>query len=263
MENNMKIIKIKELFPLKTVIGVFIGITSLYASSSIVLKTDASKRIRVVISNDSMNRIAFANDRIAQVFGDEEAYTLQSDEARGQIFIKPTLANGDKPIAVTLTTENNEVQDIEFAPQKMSSATIILTVDKKKETQATEPFLGTKQRHFYEPSSSYASHLQSGNDLPAQLVRALKKTASKPIHEKEEGVPLPSELKVPGLVIEGLRVDVEGNLSISTYYLKNDADTSIELTEKMFETSQILAISLEKRLLQPKEGTHLFVIRAS
>jgi hypothetical protein len=105
-------------------LGILIWHAEVFAST--VIRVNPDKRIRAVVSYDSMNRIAFANDRIAQVFGDEEAYTLQSDEARGQIFLKPTEANGTKPIYITLTTEQGSVQDIELIPQKIPTSTLIL-----------------------------------------------------------------------------------------------------------------------------------------
>ena len=247
-----------------------------------------------------MNRIAFSNDRIAQVFGDEEAYTLQSDETRGQIFLKPTEANGDKPISITLTTEQNVVQDMELTPQKISTATIILKSEGKNHSKEDPSLsssagisgnqLGFHQAAFnqsglmggeqstpylgWSPSYAAMNFTNPSMDRIGQLVRLIKGAASQMVLQPSgslEGLrnggsdaeeEKPTSMTVTGLAVEGLRVIREQGASISIYSLKNITETDLEVVENAFGGSNVLAVSVEKRQLSPQETTHLFVLRS-
>ncbi|MEI8295779.1 MAG: type-F conjugative transfer system secretin TraK, partial [Alphaproteobacteria bacterium] len=101
------------------------GLMAHAASQNIPM--DAGKRVKAVIAKDSMNRFAVANDRIVQVFGDEQSYMAETESTIGQIFLKPTLENGDKPLSLTVITENGIVQDMTLVPTERDAATIILT----------------------------------------------------------------------------------------------------------------------------------------
>lgn len=242
----------------------------LYAS--VALKTDANTRLRVPIARDSMNRIAFANDRISQVFGDEEAYTLQSDETRGQIFLKPTEANGDKPISITLTTEQNVVQDMELTPQKIPTRTIILKGEGKKENKSenmsSKRYLGSfgnglgfMGQAATMPGNASSQLMNPPMDRICQLVRIIKEAASQPLGEADENKPAP--LHVKGLAVEGLRTLHDKGSALSIYTLKNTTETDVEVTENSFIGSTVLAVSVEKRILKPQEVTRLFVLRSA
>ena len=94
------------------------------ASQTIHMNPD--KRLKAVISCDSMNRIAVANDRLTQIFGDNDAYEVQTEESTGQLFLKPTAENGKKPLSVTLITENGLTQDMTLQPEEREATTVIL-----------------------------------------------------------------------------------------------------------------------------------------
>ena len=95
-------------------------------ATSQTIATNPDKRLKAIISADSMNRLAVANDRITQIFGDQEAYEVQTEESTGQLFLKPTLENGKKPLAITLITENGLTQDMTLEPVERDAATVIL-----------------------------------------------------------------------------------------------------------------------------------------
>lgn len=245
--------------------------------ASVVLKTDMAKRLTVNISSDSMNRIAFANDRIAQVFGDEDAYTLQSDETRGQIFLKPTEANGEKPIAITLTTELNGVQDMELIPQKIPTRTIILKGEGREvsktgtKTSAFGPEGGTQgfgggTGGFGMPSLGFSSSAHQINtpSRPSQLIGFIKEVAGLSMSELESGSleEKPTPLTIANLKVEGVCVVHKPTCSVSLYRLTNTAETDLEVSETAFTESNVLAISVENRLLKQGESTRLFVVRS-
>ncbi len=251
------------------------SIVSIPLAASIHINSDPNKRISVQISSDSMNRIAFAHDRISQVFGDEEAYTLQTDETRGQIFLKPSEANAEKPISITLTTELNVVQDLELIPQKITTRTIILKNNVRSDTPtshgkahshsliAPSGYLGV---HSFTPHSSPAfstfDHTRAeNNDHVSRLVHVLKYVASQDIPSTVKEGEKPAELAITSLTSEGVGVMVYQGFHISLYTLSNSAEQSYEIIENTFKGHDVLAVAVEKKQLVPGESTRLFVVR--
>ena len=110
------------------------------AQANQVLTMVDNKRLEAVINSESMNRIAVANDRITQIFGDEGTFESQNDETTGQIFLKPTVENGIKNLSLTLITEQGVTQDLTLKPTAKSAATIIL-----KNTKGSQILPGVQQ----------------------------------------------------------------------------------------------------------------------
>lgn len=251
-----------------------ISIVSLPLFASIQLTSDPNKRISVQISSDSMNRIAFAHDRISQVFGDEEAYTLQTDETRGQIFLKPSEANAEKPISITLTTENNVVQDVELIPQKIATRTIILKNDVRGHTPtshgkphshgltAPSGYLGAHSFNpHYSPEFSTFNHTRGENDHVSRLVRVLKYVTSQDIPSTVKEGEKPAELTISSLTAEGVGVMIYHGFHVSLYTLSNLTEQRYEVIENTFKGRDVVAVALEKKQLSPGESTRLFVVR--
>ena len=247
--------------------------------ASTTVNADQNKRVSVSISYDSMNRIAFANDRISQVFGDEEAYTMQTDETRGQIFLKPTDANGEKPISITVTTENGVVQDLELTPKKISTATIILKGEKPLDIKpspdvnrlsSASTMFGMSHPSFqptaHQTPYSGAHSYGGGGDRASVLINAIKDVASQsvtgdiPDADNEEDQP--SSLKLDGLKCEGVRVIKTRGFAISVYRLTNTSNDTRELVENALQAKNALAIATGQRALKPNETTLMFVARS-
>lgn len=106
-------------------LGAFLAVTTTGKGSQSLALAE-NKRLYAAISATSMNRLAVPNDRISQIFGDDGAFVMQSDELTGQVFIKPSSENGTKPLALTLITENGVTQDLTLDPKEQSPTTIIL-----------------------------------------------------------------------------------------------------------------------------------------
>ena len=254
---------------------IFITFASVPLYASIQMNSEPNKRISVKIASDSMNRIAFSNDRISQVFGDEEAYTLQTDETRGQIFLKPSEANGDKPISITLTTEHNVVQDLELVPQKISTRTIILKSDVKNESQnvlgknynrnllTPAGYLGSQAFNAYPNFGMPAQNQPSveSHDHVSRLVRVLKFVASQEVSNTIKEGEAPPALAISALSPEGLGVIHYQGFKVALYTLSNSSEKSYEIIENTFKGPDVLAVAVEKKQLSPGETTRLFVVR--
>ncbi len=89
---------------------------------------DEENVLEFSVSKNDHTRIAVKGDRILNVFGESNAYTLETDDTLGQIFIRPT-----KTISLTLTTEKGHTQDLRLIPKDKSSETVILEVEEETE----------------------------------------------------------------------------------------------------------------------------------
>lgn len=259
------------------------------ASQTISMNPD--KRLKAVISCDSMNRLAVANDHITQIFGDNDAYEVQTEESTGQLFLKPTAENGKKPLSVTLITENGLTQDMTLQPEEREATTVIL-----KNTgmgTGTERLIDATGGLGAFPSShaSFNQFRKSGSDsgvkyagqgdfsstpvygmqspgfgaalgFQDQVIAAMKYLVSglAPVIDVD-GV----NHKSPKALENGIEIDLIavfnlGNFKGLKLTVKNSNETPIDILEKNFLENADLALSFEKRVLKAGESTLLYVV---
>lgn len=241
------------------------------AFASTTVTSDSNKRISIPISLDSVNRIVFSNDRISQVFGDEETYAIQSDETLGQIFLKPSELNGTKPISLTITTEKNVVQDLELLPKEISSQTINIKNDKKMEGDHTNQKYTPYPPYMSEPNfaynASYRQRLMNHNphqDYTNQIVSIVKTIASQRIEPSSVEDEKPPTLKIPDLKIEGVRVVDINRFKVLIYKLSNEYEKISEISEysfpKSIEGCAVCSVAFEKNMLHKGDDFHVFVV---
>ena len=247
---------------------------SVAASQTIIMNPD--KRLQAKISCDSMNRLAVTNDRITQVFGDNDAYEVQTEENTGQVFLKSTAENGKKPLSITLVTENGLTQDITLQPEEREATTVILKNPSGAETMidATGGLGALPSPHpslrqavqggmKHTGGNDYAYGMQAPNfgvalGFQDQVIQAMKYlvTGSAPL------------MDIDGLSRKGpqsVSVDLVGAFNLGNFKglkleVKNLTQTSIDILEKDFLENSDLALAFEKRVLQPNERTLLYVV---
>jgi type-F conjugative transfer system secretin TraK len=214
------------------------------------LLMNESERLEANISQNVMNRIAVTNDRIVNVFGDEGLFATQADEETGQVFIKPTADNGLKPLSITLTTENGLTQDLQLNPVEGNASTIIL----KSLTKITQ----RSPQELLLPGFSE-------NNVESQTNQwiAIMKQAVLGLLPENSGHITKSEKHLEGLQLNSRKTYQSGSFLVQVCLIKNVNDFSQELLEKTFYKPGDLAISLEKRVLAPKESGLLYILRHS
>ena len=109
--------------------------------STQILWMNEQKRLDADIGMEVMNRLTVANDRIVNVFGDDGAFVAQTDDNTGQVFIKSTPENLQKPLSLTIITENGSTQDLTLNPRQTKAATIILKSPYKNKATAEDALL--------------------------------------------------------------------------------------------------------------------------
>ncbi len=255
------------------------------ASQTLVMNPD--KRLKAVISCDSMNRLAVANDRITQIFGDNDAYEVQTEESTGQLFLKPTAENGKKALSVTLITENGATQDMVLQPQEREATTVILKNGGAR--TATETLVDATGGLGAFPSSHGASFKDSGQSVARQGARQGQGDVSSGAVYGMQSPGFGAALGFQDQVIQAMKflvsgsapiIDVDGvkrngpkgvevdlisafnlgNFKGLKLHVKNASETSIDILEKDFLENADLALSFEKRVLAKGEATILYVV---
>jgi len=215
-------------------------------SNSHVLTITENKRLEASIALDAMNRLAVVNDRIVNIFGDEGTFVVQTDEHTGQVFIKPTAENGDKPLSITLITENGVTQDLTLNPTKLTATTLILKPSQAKYNSPAEGLL-----------PGFAARNQTLQD---QWIQVMKQAVLGELAVVETRM-LPKARKVTGFNLGYEKSYQAGSLFVQVWTIKNSSKVPQELQEQSFFKDGDLALSLAKRLLQPNEKTFVYVLR--
>ena len=264
------------------------------ASQTLVMNPD--KRLKAVISCDSMNRLTVANDRITQIFGDNEAYEVQTEESTGQLFLKPTAENGKKPLSVTLITENGLTQDMTLKPEEREATTVILKNTSLEAGQSGETLIDATgglgalpSSHYHvnahvgrcsvDPSNKFAAQrvgVGQGNfsynpaygmqspgfgaalGFQDQVIAAMKflVSGSAPIIDAD-GVKRNGPKGVEVDLISAFNL---GNFKGMKLQVKNTTDAAMDVLEKDFLENADLALSFEKRVLKAGESTLFYVV---
>ncbi len=208
-----------------------------------VLHLSEDRRLEAVIGLAAMNRIAVANDRIVNVFGDEGTFTSQSDEQSGQLFIKLSPENGDTPLALTLITENGLTQDLNLIPTQSEATTIIL-----------KPAKGSSTQH---PSEVASLATTSGPLEPwiQALKQAVLGTLPETTEKGQRRTHTPSGFKV-----QYQKSYEVPPFKVRVWRIRNTSALTRDCLEQDFYQAGDRALSLEKRRLAPGGQGLLYIV---
>ncbi len=192
-------------------------------------------RIDAIISLHQLNRIKVLDDRIMQVFGDEDKFSVETDTENGQIFIKP---KDEKPLFLTITTENGDSIDLALNPVEMDAQTIVL------KTMPLEQKLPLRTEPLTKRIVDLIRAMNEGIAIDGfRILKAIK---------EEQLGSLGLELKS---IYQG--EDMNGEIWI----VKNISNKTQHLREKSFATElNILALSVKTDILEPNASTTLFKV---
>ena len=195
-----------------------------------ILTMAAHRRLEAKIAANTINRLAVVNDRILNIFGEEDTFTMQTDEHTGQVFIKP-VANLGRELFVTLITEHGVTQDLTLIPALQQAATIIL----KPAVKHDAPLLSRAHKLLQLMQQAVLGQLPLTNNKP------------KARHHTD-------------LELKFIKCYQAEELLVSLWQVKNISKETKELEEQQFFTTGDLALSLAHRLLPTKAVTLLYVL---
>ncbi len=262
------------------------------ASQTITMNPE--KRLKAAISCDSMNRLAVSGDRITQIFGDNDAYEVQTEESTGQLFLKPTSENGKKPLSVTLITENGVTQDMVLQPEEREATTVILKnagVGTGSETliDATGGLGAFPSFHAAAAAGQGVAGQNAVGQGARQRVQGVQGDFSHnpaygmqspgfgAAHTFQDQIIVAMKYLVSGAApvldidgvnrksLKGIEVDFMQAFNLGAFKglklnVQNTTDVAMDVLEKDFLHNCDLALSFEKRILQAGESTTLYVV---
>ena len=211
-----------------------------------VLTIAEHQRLEASIAANMMNRLAVVNDRILNVFGDDGTFTVQTDEHTGQLFIKPTPENGNKPIAITLITENGITQDLTLNPTRTKATTVILrsAINNKPYASTVDPVLPGFPRNQTMLDHWIQTMKQAVlGELPVVTIR---NTATR---------------KADKLQLKFVKCYQAGSLLVQVWLVKNTSKVDRELQERDLFKNDDLALSFGHRMLLPNTTTLMYVLK--
>lgn len=193
-------------------------------------------RVDAVISVHQLNRIKVLDDRITQIFGNEEQFSVETDTENGQIFIKP---KEDKPLFLTIVTEKGESIDLALDPVEMDAQTIVL------KTMSLEQRLPSKKEPLAKRIVELMTAMHECGAIDGfRPLKAVKQECLKSLN---------LELKS---IYQGDSINGE------IWMIKNISNQTQHLTEKQFATEpSILALALKTAVLEPNASTTLLKVR--
>ena len=96
------------------------------------------------ISAKEITRIAFEHDRIRKVTGNAGEFVLEKDDDKGQIFIRPAVAESTKPINLFISSDRRTV-GLLLQPVDTPSETIVIR--EGRDPLKAEPRFERSSRH--------------------------------------------------------------------------------------------------------------------
>jgi hypothetical protein len=218
-----------------------------------VMAVNQENRIKANIAADALNRISVVNDRIIQVFGDQDAYELIIDETIGQVFIKPTEANGNKPLSLSFVTASYITQDLLLTPTSMDAATLLFrNIQQKRPTDDSAPDEVLKQQ-------------QVGTTKRDEPTVDIMRTWIVNTDAYSDGSNPPDERSRPGCTItlsvwRDFHSFTTQGYQVSKWTIQNNTSTPLEVKEEDFYQPHDVALALGQTTLAVGESTTLYAV---
>ncbi len=198
---------------------------------------ESDSRINAAIALNQLNRIQVFEDRITQVFGDDNTFSVETDTDNGQIFIKP---KDEKPIFLTIITENGASIDLALNPIEAEAQTLVL-----KTTAPLQHSSEDKTEPFINP----IVHLMAAMHQGSAIDGFTRLKASK--QEFLESLTLELRSIYQGKGLQG-----------EIWEVKNTTNRTQDLTETQFFTEpEVAALALKALVLEPNASTKLFKVK--
>lgn len=221
----------------------WILLLAIHALHADVVMMNPATRLKGNISVDALSRLAVVNDRITQVFGGQDAYEMVIDETMGQVFIKPTVANGTQPISLSFITESKCTQDLLLIPSAMEGATLLFRNPSSRRPVVPAPH-GEVHKGSHEPAP-----LWDVMKLWVLEEESCSDATNPPLHRSH-----------PGCVTELMTWKRLDGHTVSRWSIRNDTSTPLEIVEKDFYRSGDQALALDQTTLGVGEETILYVV---
>ena len=188
------------------------------------------------ISAEGLNRIAVEDDKIVSVKGTTGEFSLDKDDALGQIYIKPETK--DKPIHVYVSTEKGNTYSLNLTSSEISPESIVLIPEQKIE-------------HPFEQTASYEDSLK-------EVVKAMHNQAFDGYSVDKAKVKLP---KVRDVHVTHLQSYLGSKVSGEILEVSNTSSEDMLLSEAEFYFEDVRAVAIVDKILPAKSKTRVYLVR--
>jgi conjugal transfer pilus assembly protein TraK len=202
----------------------------------------------VKISAKETTRIAVEGGKIRSLIATDGELTVEKDDDRGQIFIRPTVLQ--KPINVRLITSSGATYNLVMQAVDIPQEDLIIR----------EPFAARGDRYAQKESGR-----KSAAGTMTKTVRAL--VASMAMEEAPSSVEVRSENKEFALW-ENTKfiltaVYSERELVGEKFKLTNTGKSVIRLVEQELYRKGVVAVAIENMQLEAGQSTNIYVVRSN
>lgn len=204
------------------------------------------KTSKVKISATELNRIKVKGGRIDDIRAPSGMQVLEVDKERGEVFLRPTTS---RPFSIFVRADNGEIYTLLLTPAGIPALNLVLV-----------PATGTNALPLADDDvvSPYLKRIKS-------LMRVMHEDNNR-YHKVSlnNQVIFDSEMKL-GLIKNKLWPSAPGRLQGESWTLVNNSSEPIQLREREFiqrykQDSAVIALAIEKHLLQPSQSTQVLII---
>ncbi len=204
-----------------------------WANAATVFNLNEKQVIETHLSSRDFNRIAIEQDRITQMFFDQDLFLVVNDEVNGQIFVRPIKKTSKHPLSFTITTEKNKTQDWLFTFMDVKARALILQ-DKEVEI--------VKSANCKEQAINLLNKLIAEERLKGMIER------NKSISVQQ------------GWELRKLKHVVKGNLIGHVLALKNVSRKAREITVAELWRDSAMAISIDRSIVEPGDYVRVLIV---
>ena len=188
------------------------------------------------ISADGLNRVAVQDDKIVSVKGTAGEFSLDKDDALGQIYIKPEIK--DKPIHVYVSTEKGNTYSLNLTSSEINPESIVLIPEQKVE-------------QTWERTASYEDSLK-------EVVKAMHNQVFDGYSVDKAKIRLP---KVRDVHVTHLQSYLGSKLSGEILEASNTSSEDTLLNEAEFYFEDVRAVAIVDKVLPAKSKTRVYLVR--
>jgi conjugal transfer pilus assembly protein TraK len=203
----------------------------------------SNETVAAEVSTTELTRIFVANDRIKSIRGVDGSYIYKNDDAKGEIYLKPTEAFQKKIFNIFITTENGNTFTLMLIPKDIPAQTIMIKTKN----------VNFKAAGKWETSASYQNTLLN-------LINAMINNANPEGYAVSE-VLLGKKILLGNIAeLKLIKTYTGMHLRGEIYQLNNRADKAINITEKEFYRANTRAVAISSSVVQKNSSALVYVV---
>jgi conjugal transfer pilus assembly protein TraK len=238
IQPSMKLIK--PLFALMMLVN-----ASQVLALQVLDASQAGQILHARISLDDMTRLAIQDGRISNMHFPEGSLTVVKDEEQGFVVIR---ARDDKPVSLILTSSSGQTHSVFLTPAAIGMETILIKEKKTLGLNGSTRIPGSTASR-QDPQSSAVKQ------LVLSMARDEKENSNFMVEAVNKDFDLWQETN-----FHAIDTFTSENMVGHRYMLTNVSDRQMRLGEQEFFKHGVIAVAIDRHVLEPGEQTFVFVV---